>query len=193
MNTEIEAKFLDIDANAIRAKLREVGAACSYPERLMKRKVFDYPDLRLTHSGRWIRVRNEGDIITMSFKQLNDRTLHGTKEVMMIVDSFDAACEFLVSIGLEQKSYQETKREKWMLGTAEITIDTWPWIPTFLEVEAPTEDAVKNTAAALGLTWEDAVFGSAENAYQKRYYVTEEELDTFPEYLFEKSCPWKKK
>jgi len=32
-------------------------------------------------------------------------------------------------------SYQETRREKWMLDDAEVTIDTWPWIPTFIEIE----------------------------------------------------------
>src|SRR3989344_5617999 len=55
-----------------------------------------------------------------------------------------------------QKSYQETKREKWTMGNSEITIDTWPWIPTFLEIESPTEEEVKSIAKKLGFDWKDA-------------------------------------
>lgn len=47
MKTEIEAKFLNINVEKLRTKLKEIGAVLKYKERLMKRKVFDYPDERL--------------------------------------------------------------------------------------------------------------------------------------------------
>ena len=47
MKTELEAKFLNVDVDKIRVKLKEVGAVLKYSERFMKRKVFDYPDKRL--------------------------------------------------------------------------------------------------------------------------------------------------
>ncbi len=80
MQTEIEAKFLDVDVEALRKKLEEIGATQEHPEIFMKRKVFDYPDSRLEKKGGWIRVRDEGEKITLSYKQLNDRSLHGTKK-----------------------------------------------------------------------------------------------------------------
>src|SRR3989338_531852 len=135
MKTEIEAKFLDIDGKELRNKLKIVGAELAHSELLMKRKVFDFADNRLRKIGGWVRVRDEGDKITLSYKQLNDRTLHGTKEINVVVDDFEQTCQFLSVLGLGQKSYQETKREKWTMGNSEITIDTWPWIPTFLEIE----------------------------------------------------------
>ena len=84
MQTEIEAKWLDIDLAKMRKRLLEVGAKLFAKERLMTRKVYDYPDKRLEKIGGWIRVRNEGDKITLSYKQLNDRTVHGTKEVTVV-------------------------------------------------------------------------------------------------------------
>ena len=95
MEVEIEAKFPGVDPMDVRKKLHSAGAVCLQPEVLMRRKVFDYPDLRLEKIGGWIRVRDEGNRVTMSYKQLNNRTLHGTKEVTLVVDSFDKGVRFL--------------------------------------------------------------------------------------------------
>ena len=190
MKTEIEAKFLDIDGKELRNKLKIVGAELAHSERLMKRKVFDFADNRLRKIGGWVRVRDEGDKITLSYKQLNDRTLHGTKEINVVVDDFEQTCQFLSVLGLGQKSYQETKREKWTMGNSEITIDTWPWIPTFLEIESPTEEEVKSIAKKLGFDWKDALHGSVENAYQKHYNVTEDEIDGWETITFVPVPDW---
>jgi len=197
MQTEIEAKFPDINPDSIRTKLREVGAVQEHPEIFMRRKVFDYPDRRLEKIGGWVRVRDEGSQVTLSYKQLNDRTLHGTKEVSVIIDDFDKACELIEAIGLPAYSYQETKREKWMLGDVEITIDTWPWIPTFVEIEGANEESVRSVASRLQFDWSKAMHGSVETVYQMHYDFTESEIDhwesiTFipePDWLLSKRLP----
>ena len=116
METEIEAKFLNIDPAQLRIKLQALGATQEHPEKLMKRKTFDDRDGRLNKVGGWIRLRDEGGKITLSYKQLNDRTLYGTKEITVSVDNFDATCLLLEAVGFTQKSYQETKREKLIPG-----------------------------------------------------------------------------
>lgn len=179
MQTEIEAKFLDINPDSLRDKLKKAGAKLIYPERMMRRKNFDYPDGRLEKIGGWIRVRDEGDKITLAYKRLLDRSLEGTKEISVVVDSFDGICDLLLAVGLDNKSYQETKRERWKLGGAEITIDTWPWIPTFAEVEAKNEDELKKITQKLELDWSQALHGSVEIVYQKYYEVTELEVDNW--------------
>ena len=185
METELEAKFLDIDKETLRNKLKEVGAKLIYPERLMKRNVFDYADERLEKEGAWVRVRDEGDSkITLSYKQLVDRTLQGTKEITLDVSNFDTMSNFLLAIGLKKDSYQETKREKWELDGSEITIDTWPWIPTFVEIESPTEEKLINISRDLGFDWSKAMHGSVETAYQKYYDITEQEVDGWESITF---------
>lgn len=190
MHTELEAKWPNIDHSAMRRKLRACGATLVQPERLMTRKVFDYADKRLEKVGGWVRVRNEGDKITLSYKQLNDRSLHGTQEVTVVVDDFEATCSFLQAIGLEPNSYQETKRESWKLGDVEIELDTWPWIPSFLELEAPNESELTATAEKLGLDYADALHGSVETAYQNVYDVTEVEIDSWKGITFSEVPDW---
>ncbi len=187
MPTEIEAKFLDIDPAAVRAKLKALGATLVQPEVLMKRKVFDHPTNK---QGDWLRVRDEGDRITMSYKQVLDRTVHGTKEITVEVSDFDNACAILAAAQLIPKAYQETRRETWRLDDAEIMIDTWPWIPTFVEVEASSEEQLKAMVEKLGLDWSAALYGSVEPAYQKYYEVTEKEIDSWPEILFGPVPDW---
>jgi len=188
MQTEIEAKFLHVEHDEIRTKLRRVGATCVQPMRLMRRKNYDYPDGRLSSQYHgWVRVRDEGDKITLSYKQLNDRTLLGTKEVSLTVDSFEAADAFLRSIGLTADSYQETKRESWALGDVQIELDEWPWIDPFIEIEGPDEAAVREAAERLGFDFKHAVHGSVEVAYQEEYDVTEDEIDGWPEITFSKT------
>ena len=191
MKTEIEAKFLNVDVNNLREKLKSIGAILEYPERLMKRKVFDYPDQKLRKIGAWIRVRDEGERkITLSYKQLLDRTLHGTKEITLEVNDFDVMCDFLQACGFDSKSYQETKREKWTLGESEITIDTWPWIPTFVEIESETEEEIRKVANLLGFEWSKALHGSVETAYQDLFNVTEDEIDGWEEITFTPVPDW---
>jgi len=190
MKTEVEAKFLDVVPEELREKLKQHGAQLIQPEVLMRRKVFDYQDARLEKIGAWIRVRDEGNKITMSYKRLVDRSFQGTKEITLTVDSFDAACDFLSAAGLDSRSYQETKRETWQLDGCEVTIDTWPWIPAFTELEAETEAEVEAAAAKLGFDWNQAMHGSVETAYQKYYNVTEEEIDHLEEIKFTPVPDW---
>ncbi|MFA5003686.1 MAG: class IV adenylate cyclase [Candidatus Saccharimonadales bacterium] len=190
MKPEIEAKFLNVNHDELRAKLKELGAECAQPMRLMKRKNYDFPDRRLD-KGRngWVRVRDEGGKITMSYKQLNNRELDGTHEVNITIDSFDAADSFLREIGLEPKTYQVTKRESWRYENFEIELDEWPWAKPYIEIEGPDEQSLKGLAEKLDLDWGRVCHGSVEVVYRAEYDVTDEEVDNIPVINFENSVP----
>lgn len=191
MDIEFEAKFLDVDPAQVRATLRACGAARVFPERLMRRKVFDYPDGRLTAKHCWLRVRDEGDRVTMSFKQQRDTTLRGTTDRTITVSDFDATCVLVLSLGLMEKSYQETRRELWMYQGAEVTIDTWPWIPSFVEVEAPNEQLLREVVTALGFRMDAAVHGGVASGVYERYLdVGEQTVNLWPIIRFNDPCPW---
>ncbi|MBI4092802.1 MAG: CYTH domain-containing protein [Candidatus Kerfeldbacteria bacterium] len=190
MQTELEAKFLNVDPDATRAKLRETGAELVHPERLMRRKSFDDSQGHLDRHRAWVRVRDEGDKITMSYKQSDEDTLHGTQETVLTVDDFERACAFLEEVGLVAKSYQETKREKWMLDNVEITIDTWPWLPTFVELEGHREEDLKSVAGSLGLEWSAAIHGGVTPVYKRYYDVTYDEVNSWPQIVFGPVPDW---
>ena len=60
----------------------------------------------------FVRIRDEGDKVTMTTKVFENIKFPQEHEVT-IGESFDQGLKFLRSIGLEEKSYQETIREKW--------------------------------------------------------------------------------
>jgi adenylate cyclase class 2 len=193
MQTEIEAKSLDVDHDALRAKLRALGATLEQPMRLLRRYNLDFADRRLRdqpEGGGWVRVRDEGDKVTLSYKQLNDRTLHGTKEICVTVNSFDDAKALLEAIGLGPTSYQETRRESWRLGDLQIELDQWPWTKPYIEIEAPDESSLKDIFAKLDLAWDTAVFGSVEVVYRGEYDISDEEFDALSvPFTFEAPVP----
>ncbi len=190
MKPEIEAKFLDVDHDALRARLKEIGAECVQPMRLMKRKGYDFPGDRLRNEKRgWVRVRDEGDKITMSYKQLNNRELDGTHEVGFAVDNFDAAGAFLTELGLAQNSYIENKRESWRLGETEIELDVWPWVKPYLEMEGPDEATLRDVAARLGLDWGKVCHGSVEIVYRGEYDIVDRDFNSLSVVTFEEPVP----
>jgi adenylate cyclase class 2 len=126
----------------------------------------------------------------MSFKQNQDDGLHGTREINLLVDSFDGATAMLEAIGMKQKSYQETKREAWLLDGVEITIDTWPWIPPFVELEGPSEKAVRRAASQLGFDWAKALHGSVARVYTMHYKVSADEVNAWKRITFEPVPKW---
>ena len=72
---EIEVKFLNIDPETIQKKLAEIGAR-KVGEYFYRRRVFDYPDFRLDKQNAWLRLRDEGDRVTLSFKRRIGATTH---------------------------------------------------------------------------------------------------------------------
>lgn len=190
MRPEIEAKFLGVNFDVLRVKLLEVGAQCVQPMRLMRRKNFDHADGRLGAIGGWVRLRDEGDKVTLAYKQLNNRSIDGTQEISVIVSDFDDTVTLLQAAGLRQDAYQETRRESWVLGEVQIELDEWPWVRPFIEIEAADEEALYSVARKLGFKKEDAVYGSVEVVYIQEYDVTEEEVNSWPEMIFSPVPGW---
>jgi adenylate cyclase class 2 len=190
MKPEIEAKFLAVDHDALRLKLKEIGAECVQPMRVMKRQGYDFTDGRLRkEKNGWVRVRDEADKITMSYKQLNNRELDGTHEVQLTIDNFEAAGEFLIALGLQRNVYQVTKRESWRLDGLEIELDEWPWAKPYIEMEGPDEVSLKDLAAKLDLDWTTVCHGSVEIVYQGEYDVSDEDIYSIPVISFDEPIP----
>ncbi len=190
MKPEIEAKFLDVDHDVLRAKLKEIGAECVQPMRVMKRQGYDFEDGRLRKNNNgWVRVRDEGDKITMSYKQLNDRGLDGTHEVQLTIDNFEAAGDFLQAVGLKRNVFQVTKRESWRLDEFEIELDEWPWVKPYVEMEGPDEASLRDLAQKLDLDWSKVCHGSVEIVYQGEYDVTDEDIYSIPVISFDEPAP----
>lgn len=173
MKIEFEATFTDINKDEIRNQLKKAGAVLERPEFLQKRVTFNFPAGHENKNG-WLRVRDEGDKITMIIKIIDGEKIENQKEIGLTVDDFSESVEFLETIGCRKKSYQETKRELWKLDDVEITIDEWPFLEPLVEVEGKSEEAVRNVSEKLGFDYTRAFFGCVSPLYAKKYDVTEE-------------------
>ncbi|MFZ2310144.1 MAG: CYTH domain-containing protein [Patescibacteria group bacterium] len=176
MPIEYEATFLDVDKDVVRVKLQAVGATLIKPEFLQKRVVFNLPSGHEINGG-WLRVRDEGDKITMSLKIVDGDKIENQKEVCLKVDNFETAINFLESIGCNRKAYQESRRELWELNGAEVTIDEWPFLEPYVEVEAKTEEVVRAVSELLGFDYSKAMFCSADTIYSLKYGVPLDDIN----------------
>lgn len=170
MQTEFEAKFPKIAKDEIREKLKGLGAELVFAERKFIRMTFDTPELRAKNA--WVRLRDEGDKITMTFKIVEDeKSASGMKEVEFVISDIKSAKSLLEQLGLKHKGYEENLREEWKLGEVLFEIDTWPLIDPYLEIEAPSEEIVKNYFEILQLDYSKAYFGSADILYRDMYGI----------------------
>lgn len=172
MKTEIEVKFLDVDFDEVRAKLMALGAVCEQPMRLMRRVIIDTPEMTQNGRDAFIRLRDQGDKVTLTFKEFKSQSLTGAEELEVVVGDFDMTLAILREGGLIHRSFQESKRETWKLHDTEVVLDEWPWLNHYIEIEADSEEAVRQAAKDLGFDWSDAVFGSADKAYRIQYPST---------------------
>ena len=185
MDTEVEAKFLNVDHDELRAKLEAAGATRERPIQTVRRVMMDFPDNRLeeTRKGR-LRISDEGYTVKLTYKQPDNWAPSGVRMAEVVVAGLDAAKNLLETIGMEAKAYQETKRETWRMGESRVILNQWPFVRPFCELEGEDEAELKRLAAALELRWDDAVFGSIEPVYLAEYDITEDEFHRINDLTF---------
>jgi adenylate cyclase class 2 len=88
-------------------------------------------------------------------------------EVQTPVGDFEATQRLLEAVGFEAVRYQENYRDEWRLDDVIFDFDTWPDLPTFVEVEGPDETTVRQASATLDLDFTLATFGAVDELYQR--------------------------
>jgi adenylate cyclase class 2 len=161
---EYEATFVSVNVDDLRARLTKLGAGQEHPRTLLTRKIFENDALA---RGAWVRLRTEGARSTLTLKHVTDSTtIDGTTEIETTIGDLSAMAEILTALGLREVGYQENYREEWRLGDVTFDLDTWPGLPTLLEIEGPDEPSVRRAAGQLGLNYEEARFGTVAEIYK---------------------------
>lgn len=140
---------------------------------MYRRRVFDYPDRSLDKKGAWLRLRDEGDSIKLTYKRrLGITDMHGGKsndkgmeEIEVDVSDFDKTALMLNKLGFKEKFYQENRRVRYQLKTVEIDIDYWPLLDPYLEIEAKNWKDVDKTIGLLGLNPKDKKIFVTQQVY----------------------------
>jgi adenylate cyclase class 2 len=167
MSKEYEAKYLEVDENLVKEKLREIGATQVHEPLFIRRTVFFLKDK--TQKG-FVRVRDEGDKITVT-KKTYDETNYAFEEEEDILD-YNEGIEKLKEEGYEQKAYQESYREKWSHPLAlEITFDKMPGLPLYSELECESEELLNQLVDLLELDRSKMRFGGFDKTYEEYYGI----------------------
>ena len=70
-------------------------------------------------------------------------------------------------MGIKSRGYQENKRTQYILNRVEIDIDSWPMIPTYVEIEGKNEEEVMNTLEILELPKDKVTTLDVDSVYKK--------------------------
>lgn len=155
---EIEVKYLDINPKTIEKKIVGLGGKKIY-NRIFRRYVFDYPDLRLNEDGAWLRLRDEGDKITMAYKKRVGMEKKGNDDSMIEIEleisDIEKMAELLRAIGMKDKFYEENRRIHFELEGVDVDIDEWPLLKPYLELEGESWEKLDEVAKKLGLDPKD--------------------------------------
>lgn len=172
MHTEYEVRILEIDVEKVLEKLDHLNATKEW-DYIQKRYVYDFiPKV----DNKWIRLRTNGVKTTLTIKNVVSSEIDGTQELEIEVDNFERTNLILKELGYIPKSFQENRRIQYTLNGVEIDIDYWPQIPTYLEIEGPSEDAVYHVVAALGFSKEDYTSLDVDAIY-KNYGIHLSEIE----------------
>lgn len=145
MKIEYEVKILDIDIKEIKQKLENLNAEF-ISENMQKRYVYDFNPI---DPKKWIRLRQKGDKVELTVKEITDDSITWTKEIETSVWDFEKTNLILQELWYFSKAYQENKRISYRLDWVEIEIDFWPLIPPYLEIEWENEFEVEKIVQKL--------------------------------------------
>lgn len=170
MNKEIEARFLDINKQQLVERLAR-EEAIDQGEVTLTEIIFYDQENKWPEESRFVRIRSNGNTTELTYKHNKAQTIDSAREIEFSVSDAKSAEQFLETIGLVAFRHQEKKRHTFIKNNVTIDIDTWPNIPTYVEFEGPSEEAIKSVAEHLGFAWQDAVFDDARAIIQDRYNI----------------------
>lgn len=175
---EIEVRFLEVDKEALVTKLGALGAE-DHGEELLTEIIFYDKENTWPDQNRLVRLRSGKHGTIMTYKHHQTASVNGTHEVEIPIPDIHAAQVFLEGIGLVAYRHQEKKRHTFKLNEVTIDFDTWPNIPTFVELEGQNEQALKNTAQKLELDWSQGDFTSARAVIENKYGIMVSKLKVY--------------
>ena len=165
---EIEIKFLNIDVQETKKRLKEIGANLEYDE-LFEEWLFARPEWKAKR-GR-VRLRKQSNKLLLAYKETLQETSKGNTEIEFEVLNKEAALEFLLKLDFEEPRYQQKRRIHYVIEDVSVDIDFWPLLPPMIEIEALSLAKAEHVATKLGFTLAAACNLDAFQIYTTVYNI----------------------
>lgn len=156
MPLEVERKYLDVDFDVLRQRLRQCGAHGGQAH-LERNRLYDLPDGSLRAGHRLLRLRTQEwrdhtqNVLTLKLPPLSapDAAFKVREEREILVPDAGQMHAILTGLGYEVRACYEKIRETWTLEQTSIDMDIVPFAQV-VELEGP-EDAILRLERLLGL------------------------------------------
>lgn len=176
---ENEVRILEIDVEKWLSMLEEMGAK-KVGEWTQIRNVYDFHPIQ---KNKWIRLRTNGEQTTLTIKEILDHTkLDGVRELDIEVSDFSKTAEILEELGYQARAVQENKRIRYIYQDIEIDIDSWPMIPTYVEIEGKSVEDVQAFLKQISYDENKLTTLDVESVYQTIYGI---HINDYPILTFE--------
>lgn len=181
MHQEFEAKFLDVDVKAMRNKLQDIGAKEVHPLKKYIRSVYYMCDHNVKG---YFRIRDEDGKVYLTSKNYAKNPDFPEEFELSVNEDFETAIKLINSVGLTKKAFQESYREKWSHPLVhEITFDTLPGLPTYMEVDCTSEENLHKVIEMLDLDKTKMRFGAFDRTYNEYYGIEREVINNNTPFL----------
>ena len=168
MHIEYECTLIEIDESEF-IRLLEDNGAKKVGEYFQRRYVYDFNPV---DSNKWIRLRTNGEKTTLTIKNIVAKDkIGGTEELEIEVSDFDNTNKILEELGYVARNYQENKRITYNLDDVEFDIDSWPMIPTYVEIEGTNTESVERIIDRLKLDRSKITNYDVVSIYQEIYGI----------------------
>lgn len=144
----VESKIMYLQSNEFTQKVKEMGI----------------------NKYRWVRLRQTNDITTVTVKSINNPgknnyEIQDVDEIEIEVESISKAKELLNAMGMFHRNYQEKRRLIYKKEEQECTIDFWPRLNPFLEIEVKEESLLDEIIKDLQLDESQIVSQNVDEIY----------------------------
>lgn len=125
--------------------------------------------------NKWVRVRQTNGKTTITVKHIlnpgmqttNNGDMQKVLETEMEVPSIEEANSMLEQLGFSFRNYQEKNRITYDVNGVEVDIDSWPLIPTYVEIENDSTELIRSTIKKLGLQNHEVLSCNTADIYNR--------------------------
>jgi predicted adenylyl cyclase CyaB len=146
MPLEYEYQFYNYNKVNVIKSIRQINFK-KKGQFIFKVMVFTHP---LNTPDTYIRIRDEGHRITLTYKSKNPKSKFENEDEVLI-DNFDNGVQILFNLGCQKKYYYEKIREIWNHGDNEIIFDINPGEPERMEIESSSKEKLDILTGHLNL------------------------------------------
>lgn len=153
MTHEVETKILDVDVGRVAQALTSLGAKKLQDTRL----IVDWFRSRGTKEGQepwFLRIRTDAQQKSeVTWKGKSDKlgASRRHQEINFEVSSSEQAGALLIELDLEKYAHQEKNRISWEYQDWRFDLDTYPGMPSYLEIEGNSEEHIQEAIKLLEL------------------------------------------